>query len=325
MNISTIAYLYGLEPKTLHKWYKDQISDYKTDKERGEFLGQKACEVAEQTGEIIKEIPIHIFKAANIGSNMCIDEKMIGKRYYTILSNQETGKVAFLIGTMNPKIIANGLAKFGESLKTVTRINCDMSPTMKKICTDNFTKAAIIVDKFHVIKHVMDALNTVRLNIKKTLKIADNINKNNPNGWTDLEFLEKTKYLTYKLRDELEFDEKDLLNQLLEKFSTLKEAYEYVEEIRHWYSRKNIGKHIWQIEKQKDLWMVKLENSKLKEFKIIRKMFDKHSEDINRFFENGASNAKAENLNARIQRFLSNNFGAKDRDFFFYRTQIYFA
>lgn len=288
-------------------------------------MGQKVLDVVEQTGEIIKDIPIHIFKPANIGSSMCIDEKMIGKRYYTILSNQETGKIAFLIGTMKPEIIANGLSKFGKDLEKVERISCDMSPTMKKICTDNLVNAQIIIDKFHVIKHVMDALNTVRLNIKKTLKITTNTNENNPNGWTDLEFLEKTKYLTFKMKDELESDQKDLLNQILEKYPTLKEAYGYVEEIRNWYSRKNIGKHIWSMERQKDILMVKLENSKLKEFKVIRKMFDKHDEDINRFFENGASNAKAENLNARIQRFLSNNFGAKDRDFFFYRTQIYFA
>ena len=112
---------------------------------------------------------------------------------------------------------------------------------------------------------------------------------------------------------------------ILGRFPTLKEAYGYVEEIRNWYSRKNIGEHIWAIERQKDIWVVKLEKFKLKEFKIIGKMFDKHEEGISRFFENGASNAKAENLNARIQRFLSNNFGFKDRDFFFYRTQIYFA
>jgi transposase len=217
-------------------------------------LGQKVTEVVEQTGEIVKEIPIHIFKPANIGSNMCIDEKMIGKRYYTILSNQETGKIALLIGTMNPKLIAKALLKFEKQLEKVIRINCDMSPTMKKICTENFPNAAIIIDKFHVIKHVHDALNTVRLNIKKALKITDDINKNNPNGWTDLELLEKTKYLTYKTQDELDTEQKTLLNQVLDKFPTLKEAYGYVQEIRNWYSRENIGKHIWQMEKQKDLW-----------------------------------------------------------------------
>lgn len=138
--------MYDLEPKTLHKWYKEQLSSYKSDKASGQYLGQKALEVSEQTGEIIKEIPIHIFKPGNIGSSMCIDEKMIGKRYYIILSNQETGKIALLIGTMNPKVIANALSKFGKQLEKVTRINCDMSPTMKKICTDNFPNAAIIID-----------------------------------------------------------------------------------------------------------------------------------------------------------------------------------
>lgn len=317
--------MYDIEPKTLHKWYKGQLSDYKTDKESWAFMGQKGIEVDTQTGEVIKELPIHIFKPANIGENMCIDEKMIGKRYYTILSNQETGKIAFLIGTMKPQIIANGLSKFGKDLEKVKRINCDMSPTMKKICADNFVNAQIIIDKFHVIKHVLDSLNSVRLNVKKALKITDKNNKNNPNGWTDLEFLEKTKYLTYKMKEELDDEQKDLLNQLLVKFPTLKEAYSYVEDIRNWYGRKNIGKHLWMIEKEKDIWMDKIEKSKLKEFKVIRKMFDKHEDDINRFFENGASNAKAENLNSRIQRFLSNNFGTKDKDFFFYRTQVYFA
>jgi hypothetical protein len=59
----------------------------------------------------------------------------------------------------------------------------------------------------------MDVLNTIRLNIKKTLKIIDTLNKNNPNSWTDLEFLEKSKYLIYKLTYELEADQKELLNQ----------------------------------------------------------------------------------------------------------------
>jgi transposase len=282
--------------------------------------------VNEGTGEIQKEVVIHIFKPENVGEQMCIDEKMIGKRYYIILSNLKTGKIGFLLGSMNPQIIGNGLSQLGkENLEKVVRINCDMSPMMKKLCEDNFINAKIIIDKFHVIKHLMDAMNTVRLNIKKSLKIAKCPNNNNPNRWTDLEFLEKCKYLTYRPQSGLDAEQATLVQTLLEKFPKLKEAYDHVQQIRNWYSRENIGKHIWEIERTKDNWMVKLEQSKLKEFKQIHKMFEKHEQGINRFFENGSSNAKAENLNARIQRFLSNNFGLKDKDFFFFRTQIYFA
>lgn len=311
----------------MSKWYKNQLSDYEADKVSGEYMGTSAQEVDRDTGELKKELLVHIFKAANIGENMCIDEKMIGKRYYTILSNEKTGKIAFLIDTMSPALISNAMAKFGEEiLKRIKRINCDMSPTMKKLCRENFKFAEIVIDKFHVIKHVMDALNTVRLNLKKNIKIEDETEKsNNPHDWTDLEFLEKTKYLTYKMKKELDSEQSKLMDKLLNKFPLLNEAYGYVQEIRNWYDKKNIGRHLWEMEKQKDIWMVKLETTKLKEFKIIRKMFDKHDEDINRYFERGASNGKAENLNARIQRFLSNNYGYKNRDFFLYRVQIYFS
>ncbi len=326
VNISTIAYLYGLEPKTLNAWYKVQLSDYFYQKEEGTYLSKTAVLVDSETAEIKKEVTIHIFKPENIGEYMCIDEKMIGKQYYIILSNLKSGKIAFLLGSMNPLIITNGLAQLGKNnLNKIYSISCDMSPMMKKLCKDNFPNAEIVIDKFHVIKHVMDAMNTVRLNIKKSLKEIEKTDVNNPYNWTDLEFLEKCKYLTYKLKSNLEPEQLILLEALLRKFPQLNEAHGYVQEIRQWYDRKNIGKHQWEIVRLKDIWMSKLEKSKIKEFKIIRKMFDKHDEDINRFFENGDSNAKAENLNSRIQRFLSNNFGLKDRDFFFFRTQIYFA
>lgn len=71
--------------------------------------------------------------------------------------------------------------------------------------------------------------------------------------------------------------------------------------------------------------MAMIEKSKLKDFKVIREIFDKHKDDINWIFENEAFNAKAENLNSKIQQFLSNNFDTKDKDFFFYRTQVYFT
>ena len=41
---------------------------------------------------------------------------------------------------------------------------------MKKIGLDTMPHAKIVVDKFHVLKHAYDALQSVRLDIKKSLK-----------------------------------------------------------------------------------------------------------------------------------------------------------
>jgi len=79
-----------------------------------------------------------------------------------------------------------------------------MSPVMKKICLDTMPHAKIVVDKFHVLKHAYDALQSVRLDIKKSLKTIAHSSTNNPKGWTDIELLEKTKYLLYKPLDLLD-------------------------------------------------------------------------------------------------------------------------
>ena len=54
-------------------------------------------------------------------------------------------------------------------------------------------------------------------------------------------------------------------------------------------------------------------------------MIQKHETQIIHFFKQGLTNAKAENMNGKIQRFVSNNYGIKDKDFFLYRTANYFS
>jgi transposase len=52
-------------------------------------------------------------------------------------------------------------------------------------------------------------------------------------------------------------------------------------------------------------------------------MIENRQTEIIRYFENGLTNAKAENLNGKIQRFIANNSGIRNRGFFLYRLQVY--
>ena len=61
------------------------------------------------------------------------------------------------------------------------------------------------------------------------------------------------------------------------------------------------------------------------EFTSVIKMMRKHESGIINFFGHGLTNVKAERLNGKIQRFASNNYGLKDKDFFLYRTANYFS
>ena len=44
-------------------------------------------------------------------------------------------------------------------------------------------------------------------------------------------------------------------------------------------------------------------------------MMRKHEDQIINFFQHGITNAKAERLNGKIKRFVTNNYGVKDKDF----------
>jgi hypothetical protein len=103
-----------LIPKTLSHWYQNGISHYKQDTMCVDFAGHSAYICDEETGEVVKEQIIHIMKPKNIGSHMCIDEKRIGKRYCTKLTNAKNGKIAMLLESMNPSMMKDALSIFGD-------------------------------------------------------------------------------------------------------------------------------------------------------------------------------------------------------------------
>ncbi len=326
--------MFSIKPKTLHYWYKENLSGYKQDVEAGRW-GEKKITVADNTtGEVIKEKPVPIAKPENFGSHMTIDEKQIGKKMYTIMTNAKTGKIALLAQTMKPEELKQAVENYiSEKLNEVKSVSCDMSPSYKKFCREVFPNTQLVIDKFHVITHLMDALQQVRkqlktqcLNNDKTLAhqtITDNPAQQKV--WTDIELLERSRYILYKMQPDWEEDEKEIMEHLFSSYPVLQTAYELTQKLRIWYNGKNIGKHINILERELYNWCDEVNQSKIAAFRAVRKMIEKHQDDIINYFKEGQTNAKAENMNGKIQRFLANNFGIKDRDFFLYRIAGYFS
>ncbi len=326
--------MFSLKPKTLHYWYKEKLSEYRPDVAAGRWGEKKITIVDRDTGEVLKEKPVPIAKVENFGSHMTIDEKQIGKKMYTIMTNSKTGKIAFLAQTLKPEDLKQAMENYlSEKLREVKSVSCDMSPSFKKFCKEMFPNTQLVIDKFHVIKHLLDALNQVRKQLKTqcltksqtllTQTTSDNTEQDTP--WTDIELLERSRYILCKMQPDWEEDEIEIMNQLFSSFPILQTAYELTQKLRLWYQRGNIGKHIISIERGLFEWYDQVDQAKITAFNGVRKMIEKHQDDITNYFKEGQTNAKAENMNSKIQRFLFNNFGIKDRDFFFYRVAGYFS
>ena len=318
--------MFQIRPKTLNYWYKEILSNYHSDLKEKKFAAQSVSEFDVDTGEVVKEHIIHILKPENVGDKMCIDEKMIGKRFCTILSNAETGKMALLMESMKPNLIRASIKSLGENvLAKVKQICSDMSPMYKKICVDLFPNATLSVDKFHVIKQVLDVLQSLRIEAKNELRIEQNNLTIAPYGWSKMELLEKSRYILYKKSEDLNEDEMIVAKLLFEHYPVIKKGFDLVEEFRNWYAKENKRYPRMYLEKMLGDWLVKVENCGIKQFKFIRKMVEKHENEIINYFEAMHTNAKAENLNAKIQRFIIGNYGLRNKDFFYYRLQVYFS
>jgi transposase len=326
--------MFGIKPKTLHYWYKEILSGYKQDVKAGRWGEKKIMIVDKDTGEVLKGKPIPIAKAENFGSHMTIDEKQIGKKMYTIMTNAKTGKIAFLAQTQKSVELRQAMENYlSEKLSEVKSVSCDMSASYKKFCKEIFPNTQLVVDKFHVIMHLMDALNQVRkqlktkclINPKTLLMQTTEYDTEQESPWTDVELLERSRYILCKMQPEWDDDDKEIMNHLFYSFPVLQTAYELTQKLRNWYDSKNIGKHIILIEKELFDWYDEVVQSKITAFCGVRKMIEKHQNDIINYFKEGQTNAKAENMNSKIQRFLYNNFGIKDRDFFFFRLAGFFS
>jgi transposase len=186
-----------------------------------------------------------------------------------------------------------------------------------------------VVDKFHVMKYVYDAVLDVRSRIKKEL--AEKMSKGKektPEDKIILYEIEQLKHCRYRLTqspDKWSEAGNELMNRVFEKYQDLKTAYQISQNFKKWYDIRNCRLDKTMIKEDLHKWYYSIKNAKMKEFVSVAKMVRKHESEILNFFACGHTNAKAERLNGKIQRFVSANYGIKDKDFFLYRLAGYFS
>jgi transposase len=321
-----VARMFDIKPQTLQYWYKNFLSDYLPDIKSDKWHPQKIEIIDKTTGEI-KEKPVYVFKKENLGENMSIDDKSIGRDGFTILSNNDTGKMALVLESTIAQEVEQAMELFGKELSRIKNISMDMSPTYALVFNNLIPRATQVIDKFHVMKYVYQAVSEVRIRIKKelmeTLTKGKKKTEQDHQKLSELELLRRVQHAITQSPDKWNEEMKNTVNQVFEKHPDLKIAYQISQNFKHWYDYQNRIKSISQITNNLYLWYDQA--SQLKEFQSVIKMIRKHESQIINFFQHGMTNAKAERLNGKTQRFISNNYGIKDKDFSLYRMALYFS
>jgi transposase len=318
--------MFDILPQTLTYWYKNYLSNYEPDQQSKKWHPGKVVESTKR-GDIEK--PLYVFKPSNIGDNMSIDDKAISHEGFTILSNTDTGKVALMVETTKSAVVEDALELFGSTLRKIKSISMDMSPTYIKACEMVLPCAKIVVDKFHVMQYVYEAVWRFYGNLKEelTAELSEGKEKTEKDIHIlkDLELLRRCRYALVKPSDKWTGNNKENMNIILQKYPRLKQMYDLSQEFRKWYSLRADKTNALTIKSELHQWYNDVKKADFKELKTVVKMVKKHESYILNFFEHGHTNAKAERLNGKIKRLVANNYGVKNKDFLLYRIANYFA
>jgi len=210
----------------------------------------------------------------------------------------------------------------------------DMAPNMALAARNSFKNSKQVIDRFHVVRLVMDALQHMRTNLRwkaidaeneaiKKAKLAGK--KYQPeilsNGDTLKELLVRSKYLLYKFENEWTINQAKRAAILFDKYPLLKQAYRIIESFRTIYKLENKQDAINKFME----WKQKIEHLKMDEFNTVINSLDYHLENIMNFFDNRNTNANAESFNSKIKNFRANLRGVTDVKFFLFRLQKLFA
>lgn len=352
-NTTVISKALCVDSQKLWRWYRDSISGFYNEDIQQEHY-KNDIEVVKGMGKETIRAPI--LKPENIGANMAVDEKKIGEDMHTVLSNRDTGKIAMLATTIRAHELQKAIASIGDKAAVVETMTRDMSSTYARFGDEVFFNASQIADKFHIIKDLLESCQAVRIRYRqealreKRIKYEEHKQQEKQkriqcrteekpyikkkfsykeetlnNGDTLMEALARSRYLLFKFRGDWTKKQEKRAKALFEKFPEIEKVYDLACEFRNWMKKSNVGKDMPYIRNNLRKWFQKVEQSEIEEMLNFKSMIERNKLVVLNYFRFGATNAIAENINSKIQRFVMINQGTRDREFFYFRMKNYFS
>jgi transposase len=350
VNFSLLGKIYGISGKKIFRWYQELSGFLQEKKTYEEAFKVKSGEPRKKlTTNLLKKRLKKVWKPANFGEKMAIDEKHIGGIFYTIISNLETKKIATILKTVKAKEIKACLYDLPQEIRyKVTTLTRDLAGVFENVGQEVFRNSQHIADKFHVLKLGFEALQSIRIKYRQaslteerlrveSFKVAEAQRRNDAkknhenfiprklpapsllrNGETKLQLLARSRYLLFKFESEWTPEQSERAKILFEIFPEIEKAYKIIKKFRIFYQinpTQNTEKAAIKLKE----WLEFVGATDIPEIQNFASTVIRHKTYILNYFENGNTNALAESINNKIQRFLINNHGTRDSLFFFFR------
>ena len=193
---------YYIDGHQLERQYKEHLSDYR--------------EWEDEDGSHAEE---YLVFPENVGPHLSIDETSLSDgELYTIVTNKDAhgrkGAIVAIVAGTKSETVYTALWKIDKELREkVEEITLDLSSSMKTIAIMAFPKATKVIDRFHVQKLALDAVQELRIKFRWDAMDRENAMKREAkakgedfkpeifsNGDTEKQLLIRSRYLLFKAR-----------------------------------------------------------------------------------------------------------------------------
>jgi transposase len=219
-----------------------------------------------------------------------------------VISAPELGLVLDVLADRSKESLENWLQQRGPAWCAQVETCCaDMWDAYHTVAKALLPQAQRVVDRFHVMKNLTDAITKARRTIQRQ---ADEDTQ---------ALLKGGRWLLVKNRENLTEDEATQLTQMLAISPELKTCYDLKEDLRSWFAqsadRETAANGLVE-------WQIKAKATGLRSLQAFAKTLDNWRESILNYFNGRYSNGFAEGVNLKIKMLHRRGFGYRNFEHF---------
>jgi transposase len=216
------------------------------------------------------------------------DEKAVrkGHRYITLLNDLDLGRVIDVVEGRTQQAAETLLDTLTEHQRQgIEAVAMDMWPAYMAAVNNKLPQASHVFDRFHVAKHLNEAVDKVRRKENRELSALGD------------DTLKRTKYLWLRsrldLRTKVGIEFRQLLNDDLQTAT----AWGLKENFNHFWSYQSWAHAVGFLDK----WVEAVRETELKPMEQVAEMIEKHAEGLLNYIHHRITNAASEGMNSAIQ------------------------
>ena len=230
-----------------------------------------------------------------------LDEFSVKRRrlYHTAICNLVKGEVMEVVEGRGKQKVEEYLDSLPEP-ERVKGVAMDMHEPFRQAVQMCLPQAKVVVDKFHLIRHINGALDKVRSRLQGGSRRGKRRE------------LFRSRYTLLKGTERRADWEKKKLNQLFYRYPELKRAWVLKESFRAWYKETNRSR----AQERLGLLEERMDNDPLPEFKELLHTLGNWREEILNYFDYRITNGFVEGKNNRIKTIKRMAYGYRNMDNF---------